>query len=42
MAKGGQIRKVNKHGALKPNKKKYKVAGDSPEERADMPDGPKE
>ena len=42
LTKGGPIRKVNKQGALKPKKKKYKVAGDSFEVRADMPDGTKD
>ena len=42
MAKGGPIRKVDKKGKLKPDKKKCKVAGDSFEARADMPDGSKE
>ena len=36
------MRKVDKKGKLKPDKKKYKVAGDSLEVRADMPDGSKE
>jgi hypothetical protein len=42
MTKGGPIRKVDKKGKLKPDKKKYKVAGDSFEVRADMLDGSKE
>ena len=42
LTKGGPIRKVDKKGKLKPDKKKYKVAGDSFEVRADMLDGSKE
>ena len=42
LTKGGQIRKVNKQGALKPKKKKYKVARDSFMVRAIMPDGSEE
>ena len=36
------MRKVDKKGKIKPDKKKIKVAGDSFEVRADMPDGSKE
>ena len=42
LTKGGPTRKVDKKGKPKPDKKKYKVAGDSFEVRADMPDGSKE
>ena len=42
LVKGGPIRRVDKQGALKPKKKKYKIRGDSLEVRADMPDGSQE